>query len=93
MDKQVYAVYDKVAADIVGGLFVFTHDAPAVRIFVDGLNDASTSLNKHPADYALLCLGDIVPAHDGQAIPSLDGYNKARVVLDGAAWAATKDEA
>lgn len=83
-DKQIYAVWDKVAQDLTGGLMLFSHDAPVIRIFTDGLADPQTMLNKHPADYDLVCLGfcDVV---DG--VPSVHGIALPRVVLSGAAWA------
>lgn len=82
MAKNIYAVYDEVAQDIVGGLFVFTHDSPAVRIFVDGLGDVSTMLAKHPDDYSLICLGEIVEG----VPPLIDGSQGCRTVLTGTAW-------
>lgn len=83
-NKQIYAVWDKIAQDLTGGLMVFTHDAPVIRIFTDGLADASTMLNKHPQDYDLVCLGE-VDTQDGECV--LFGMNKPRVVLSGATWA------
>lgn len=98
MAKQIYAVYDRVAQDIVGGLFVFTHDAPAIRIFVDGLNDSSTMLSKHPEDYALVCVGDLLDVgeetgYGGQVrdYPCTDAFHGSRLVLSGQAWKASQD--
>lgn len=85
MPKQIYAVYDRVAQDITGGLMVFTHDAPAVRIFVDALGDESTILNKHPNDFELVCLGEF-DNPDGRI--ELTGYLQHRSVLTGEAWKA-----
>lgn len=83
VEKEIYAVYDKVAQEIVGGLMAFTHDAPVIRIFVDGLADPSTSLNKHPEDFELVSLGTLT----GLDVSGyLGGY---RVVLTGTAWKET----
>lgn len=83
MTRQIYAVLDLVAQDIVGGLMLFPHDAPVIRIFTDGLADPSTTLNKHPDDFALVCLGEVVA--EGSDI-ELSGYNRYRTVLTGTAW-------
>lgn len=81
--RVVYAVRDTVAQDIVGGLMTGTHDAPMIRIFTDGLADPQTSLNKHPRDFELVALGELVQAN-GEF--ELSGYDRVRVVLSGAAW-------
>lgn len=83
MTRQIYAVLDLVAQDIIGGLMLFPHDAPVIRIFTDGLADPSTTLNKHPDDFALVSLGEVTS--EGSDI-ELSGYSKYRVVLTGTAW-------
>lgn len=96
MIKQVYAVYDRVSQDVTGGLMVFSHDAPAIRIFVDALSDANTILAKHPADFDLVCVGElVVPGDEGDAADYVNAKNVpalftsgTRVVLSGAAWLA-----
>jgi len=85
--KIMYAVRDLVARSLVGGIMVFTHDAPVIRIFADGLSDPLTTLNKHPKDFDLIALGEI--ADEGTDI-EVSGYDKPRVVLTGAAWLAAQ---
>lgn len=84
-EKEVYAIYDKVAEEIIGGLLAFTHDAPVIRIFLDGLADPSTMLHKHPDDYELLSLGCITGL---EVVPHSNG---PRTVLTGSAWKATRE--
>lgn len=61
--KNIYAIKDRVADELSGLsmylLFVFRTDAQAARYFSDAINDQSSMLNKHPADYELRRLGQL----------------------------------
>lgn len=94
--KNIYAVRDKVANAIVGTLWLLGADAPAIRIFTDIASDPQSMLAKHPGDFELLCLGELA-AEATNILGEPTGENlgpliaiKSRVVLDGAAWAATQ---
>lgn len=53
----IYAIYDRVADSIIGGLQTHKHDAAAVRAFTDVARDSQTMIHRHPADYDLVKLG------------------------------------
>jgi hypothetical protein len=74
----IYAVYDRVAESVQGGLHCFPHDAIACRFFRDVVEAPDTQVNKHPADYDLVSLGVL----DAQ-VPCLE-LESVRVVLAGA---------
>lgn len=61
--RNIYAIKDRIADDLVGlnmyVLMCFRTDQEAARYFADAINDDRSILNKHPADYALICLGAI----------------------------------
>lgn len=67
--KTIYAIRDRIANELVGMsmymLFVFRTDQQAVRYFADAINDKTSILNKHPADYELVALGIISDTDDG----------------------------
>lgn len=86
--RVLYAVRDTVAQDVIGGVHLSSHDAPMIRLFTDGLADPQTSLNKHPQDFELIALGELLVEGDHV---ELSGYDRARVVLSGAAWKAVQD--
>lgn len=88
--KKIYAVYDKVAEEIMDRLLVFSHDAAAVRFFQDALQDQQTILHKHPEDFELRCCGEL-ESDGGVHRQSMDGkQNYPCVVLSGASWLATQ---
>lgn len=70
--RQLYAIYDKKAQDIIGNfIHVMRHEAVAVRMFADAIGDARTGFRNHPEDYALVRLGyitddgiDLVPVYE-----------------------------
>lgn len=68
--QKLFAVYDTVAATIIGGIMLQPHDGPAIRIFRDALSQADGPLAKHPDDYQLLRLGDI--DDDGMITPRVE---------------------
>ena len=61
--KRLYGIYDRVAAELIGRamyiLLTFRTDEEAARYFADAINDNTTILHKHPADYELLNLGSM----------------------------------
>lgn len=62
--KKLYGVLDRVAQELTGRhmylVMAFKTDPEAARYFSDAINDESSVLNKHPSDYALLYLGQIL---------------------------------
>lgn len=89
MKKNIYVVYDNIAKDTVGVIMTFSHDAPAVRVFTDGLADPTT-LGRHPADFDLLLVGSIDPEnhHNGDGL--VYGLDKPIQILSGSAWLASQ---
>jgi len=81
--KNLYAIVDRVAEDIIGGVHLYAHDAPAVRMFSDLHAADGTSIKKHPTDFDLVCLGTMDEKGGITA--------EFRVVLTGAACAAARD--
>lgn len=59
MINGIYAVYDNVAKEIVGGLHLHKHQAAAIRMFADAASDPKTMLAQHPQDYDLVQLGTL----------------------------------
>lgn len=93
MSQQLYAVHDKIADALTGGVMVFSHDAPAIRVFVDALSEPTSILAKHPDDFALLCLGEIAEPNsvdNATPYPAVLAY-PPRVVLTGSAWKANNE--
>lgn len=72
--KTIYAIRDRVANDLVGIhmylLMIFRTDQQAARYFADAINDETSILNKHPADYELIKVGVI---NDTGTLGSLEG--------------------
>lgn len=65
MTRNVYVIWDRVSADLVGinmyALMCFRTHQEAVRYFADAINDPSSILNKHPGDYELRAIGFVTP--------------------------------
>lgn len=80
---RIYALFDKLAASIVGGLHTFKHDAAAIRFFGDIAGDPKSFVAKHAADYDLLVLGTM----DDQGV--IDAEHPA-IVISGAQWVAAQ---
>lgn len=63
MNRRVYAIRDRVSDDLVGRamylLMVFRNDAEAARYFADAVNDTTSIINKHPADYELVSIANL----------------------------------
>lgn len=87
--KRVYAIYDKQSSQIVNGLFLFPSDPPAVRFFGDVLADKNSYQSQHPADYELMCLGQLTERLNDR--PQFEASLVPAVVITGAAWMAAQD--
>ena len=74
--RYVYCVYDKKACEVLGGLVMFRNDAPAVRYFIDGIQQEGSIVHAHPEDFELLCVAEIDDRRT-------TGYDDARVVVTG----------
>lgn len=61
--KKIFAIRDRIAADLltlqVYSLITCRTEQEAARYFADGINDKSSILNKHPADYELIICGSV----------------------------------
>lgn len=70
MTQGLYVVVDNKAGQALGGVHVFRHDAPAVRMFTDIHADEQSVIHKHPSDFALVRVGRfddellLIEAHD-----------------------------
>lgn len=84
---RIYAIVDKTADAIIAGLHLHKHEAAAVRMFQDVAVDPRSMVNRHPADYELVCLGGITEEH------TIIATERPIVILTGAAWKAATDAA
>lgn len=57
--KNLYAIYDDVSEDVIGGLMLETHDAPVIRMFHDAAHQEGSKIQLHLADLKLVRLGTI----------------------------------
>lgn len=80
--KMLYTIRD-VVAESIGPIVLFAADAAAVRMFGDVAVDPQTNIGRHPADFELICIGQVYD--DGVIVPAVGG---PRVVITGAAWKA-----
>lgn len=89
--KHIYAIRDRIAQDLVGVhmylLLVFRTDQQAARYFADAINDKTSILNKHPADYELLKCGRV--RDDG----GLEGTEIPEIIITGDALLAVQQPA
>jgi len=86
MTLNLYVVYDLVAQAVQGGVHCFPADAVAIRFFRDVMDAPDTSLNKHPEDYDLLCVGSL--SSEG---PRVFG-DEVRTILTGASIVAVRSQ-
>lgn len=90
MVRRIYAIYDKLAKDIVNSqyLMMFPNDTVASRVFVDmvNANPKESAVAAHPDDYSLICLGslcsDSVDNDTGISL-SLENFDFCEVVITG----------
>lgn len=80
----VYAVIDRVANILIGGLQIHKHPAPAVRTFTDAATMEGSIIALHPADFDLVQLGHILEDHTIE--PEFE------IILTGAAWLASQTQ-
>ncbi|AXH76702.1 MAG: nonstructural protein [Microviridae sp.] len=80
--KNIYAIFDTLAQDTLGGLHLFAHDAQGVRLMMDILKDERTDVARHPGDFELRCYG----ALDTQGIVA-----ETRVIITAAACKASME--
>lgn len=83
MVKKLFAVYDKVAESVTGGIVQEASAAPAVRAFYDALATKGTGLHEHPDDYVLYELGEL-DVSSGLILPVLG--DSPIVVATGTQW-------
>lgn len=82
MQKQIYAIYDNVAQDIIGGLHLHSHAAPAIRMYGDVAALPNSQIGLHPADFDLILLGIL---NDDQTITPVK-----EIALSGSQWQAAQ---
>lgn len=79
----IYAIYDRQARAVVGGLQMHRHDAAAIRTFGDVASQKGSMVQMHPEDYDLIRLGHL----DDDAEPAvIQAHQVPEVVITGAAW-------
>lgn len=88
--SKIYCIHDVVSGLVVGGLHLFPADAAAMRMFADVAGSPDTLISRHPSDFQLVCLGELVEPRPGftdlpQAVQS-DPF----VVLTGSQWSASQ---
>lgn len=91
--KKIYAIRDRIANELVGMsmymLFAFRTDQQAIRYFADAIMDEKSILNKHPADYELVSVGQLHETAAGEIILT-DGTH--HVIITGDALIAATTE-
>lgn len=81
----VYAIHDKIAGQLTGGLYCHKHDAAAVRFYSDVAAMKDSNIGRHPQDYDLVRLGYVT--HHNELVPD------HTLILEGSMWAAAQQEA
>lgn len=84
----IYAIYDKLAEDLIGGLHAHRAEPAAIRMFTDVAGMEGSRIGMHPNDYTFVRLGWL-EHKDGQ-FTIVPDY---AVVLEGSAWAAVQQNA
>lgn len=89
---NIYAVYDKLAHELVGNIFTTQHDAAAIRAFSEALQNPNSLIAKHPKDFQLISFGRLICTDNGPSISPLidNGVFTFRVVTTGEAWVASQ---
>jgi hypothetical protein len=80
MILNAYSIYDLKACLYHPPFYMHT-DAAASRALSDTVNDASTNISRHPADYVLYCVGTF-----NDASGSLEPISPRRHVADAASF-------
>lgn len=84
MTQGIYAIHDRLSQQLIGGLYLFPHAAPATRFFCDVAADPQTAVFKHADDYELLELGVL----DDQNI--INSHTQPVVIITGSAFKASQ---
>lgn len=90
MKKALYSIRDNVAQSLTGNVhsvFMFGHDAAAIRFFSDAASDPQ-GIGRHVGDYDLISLGAI-----DEETGSVEAFDTPRVVLTGAQLRASQEAA
>lgn len=99
--NKIYAILDKKAQALTGGLQLHRHEAAAVRVFSDIASDPQTTIARHPEDFELLCLGllndeDVYDEKNGvtpiRSAYTITATTRPTVVITGAAWKAAQKQ-
>jgi len=85
---SLYAIRDTMSGQLLGGVQVFKHDAPAVRFFGDICADQQTMIARHPNDHELICLG-----HLDDDTHQLTALTPPITIITGKAWLAAQQPA
>lgn len=95
MKKGLYAIRDTVAQSLTGNVhsvFVFGHDAAAIRFFSDAASDMQ-GIGRHAADYELIRLGTLDEDTGYIEVPDVPLNPFPQVVLTGAQLRASQEAA
>lgn len=84
MPRQIYAIYDNVAEEIIGGLHLHPHQAPAIRMFGDIAKLPNSQIGMHPQDFDLLLLGTLLDDN------SIEPSKRVVPIITGEAWSAAQ---
>lgn len=61
--RNIYAIRDRIGMDLISMqmyiLMIFRTHEQAARYFADVINEPTSILNKHPADYELIHCGEL----------------------------------
>lgn len=80
----IYAIIDKVAGQIIGGLQAHKHEAAAVRFYSDVAAMKESLVGKHPQDFDLYRLGHVNLDHEIEP--------EKTIILRGSMWAVAQEE-
>lgn len=82
--RNLYAIEDTVANDLIGGIHIHRHEAAAIRMFSDVAQLEGSMINRHPQDYQLIQLG-----HLDEKNQLVENY---KLVMTGLQWAAAQQQ-
>lgn len=84
--KRLYVVWDAVALAVASSVLVYSGDPAAIRGFTDALQDPQGPYMRHPADFELVCLCELVESEVGPVLTHHD--SGMRRVVTGSQWLA-----
>lgn len=91
MYTRIYAIYDKKAQSIIGGLQLHKHDAAAIRLFSEYAKDPQTVLHKYLADFVLLHLGTLADGNEHEH-PYIEHTHRDEIIITGIQLLATLNQ-